>query len=162
MVALRAMLLLTVVSLGLHTPNIALADPPLTHALIHIENKSSAPATLYYKWGNGAWKKTIVEKETKHYFNYPYDGTSQKSPDFHVILDVDTDKGTKFVEHVLSRGASPDDNSPKYGHHYVIKQLAGTDTRFLEAVTNKATVKVTDKNAKAPTVPKAKGKVSFD
>jgi hypothetical protein len=152
MFALRSMLVLTVVSLGMFAASKVEAGPPLTHALIHIENTSTAKATVYYKWGSGAWKKTVIEKGTKHYFNYRYDGTSQKSPDFHVIIDVDTD-GVKYVEHILTRGASPDDNSNRYGHHYAIKQIVGTDTRYIDAVSNnKATVRVVDKNAKAPKV----------
>jgi hypothetical protein len=38
-----------------------------------------------------------------------------------------------------------------YGHHYVIKQIKGTDTRYIQAVTQRATVKVTNKNCSFPT-----------
>lgn len=127
------------------------AQPPATHALIHIKNESNAIATLYFKWGNGEWKRRVIEKERSAYFNWRYDGASQKSPDFIVRLDTDT-QGVRYVEHELSRGASPDDNSPKYGHHFVIKQLPGTDTRYIDNVSNKAVVKVTDKNARRPNV----------
>jgi hypothetical protein len=129
----------------------AAAQPPATHALIHIKNESSARATLYYRWGTGQWKVYVIERGRGAYFNWRYDGNSQSSPDFVVRLDVDT-QGVKFVEHVLSRGASPDDNSPRYGHHYVIRQLQGTDTRYIDAVTNRAVVKVTDKNSSRPGV----------
>jgi hypothetical protein len=127
------------------------AQPPATHALIHIKNESRARATLYYKWGNGRWKVRVIEMGRAAYFNWRYDGNSRSSPNFIVRLDVDT-QGVKFVEHVLSRGASPDDNSPRYGHHYVIRQVPGTDTRYIDAVTIGAVVKITDKNTSRPNV----------
>ena len=127
------------------------AQAPSTHALIHIANRSNARATVYYKWGNGRWKVAVIEIGRSYYFNYRYDGQSRRSPDFFVRIDVDTN-GVKFVEHVLSRGQSPDDNSIRYGHHFVIKQLTGTDTRYIEAVTRGATVRVTDINSSRPDV----------
>ena len=127
------------------------AQPPSTHALVHLNNRSTARATVYFKWGNGRWRRTVIERGASHYFNYRYDGQSRRSPDFFVRIDVDT-SGVKFVEHVLSRGASPDDNSPRYGHHFTIKQLTGTDTRYIEAVTRNATVRVTDVNSSRPDV----------
>lgn len=127
------------------------AQPPTTHALIHITNRSNARATVYFKWGNGRWKRAIIEMGQSHYFNYRYDGQSKRSPDFFARIDVDTN-GVRFVEHVLSRGQSPDENSPRYGHRFVIKQLAGTDTRYIEAATNSARVTVTDTNSSRPEV----------
>ena len=125
------------------------AQPPLTHALVHLTNRSNARATVYFKWGNGRWRRAIIGIGESHYFNYPYDGRSQHSPDFFVRIDTDTN-GVKFVEHVLSRGASPDDSSSRYGHHFTIRQLGQTDTRYIEAVTRGATVRVTDKNSSRP------------
>src|SRR5262245_25571400 len=110
--------LAAVVSMSVMMSGAVSAQPPATHALIHIKNESNAIATLYFKWGNSQWKKHVIERDRSAFFNWRYDGTAQKSPDFVVRLDVDT-HGVKFMEHVLSRGASPDDNSPKYGHHYV-------------------------------------------
>ena len=124
---------------------------PSTHALVHITNRSNARATVYFKWGNGRWRKAIIEIGESHYFNYRYDGQSRRSPDLFVRLDVDTN-GVKFVEHVLSRGASPDDNSTQYGHHFTIKQLTGTDTRYIEAASRGANVRVTDSNSSRPPV----------
>jgi hypothetical protein len=126
-------------------------QPPLTHALVHLSNRSNARATVYFKWGNGNWKRRVIEIGETHYFNYRYDGQSRRSPDLFIRIDVDTN-GVKFVEHVLSRGASPDDNSPRYGHHFTIKQLTGTDTRYIDAVTRGATVRVTDNNSSRPNV----------
>lgn len=128
------------------------SQPPLTHALVHLTNRSNVRATVYFKWGNGRWKKAVIGIGESHYFNYRYDGQSQRSPDFFVRIDVDTN-GVKYVEHVLSRGASPDDNSSRYGHHFTIKQLTGTDTRYIQAVTRGATVRVTDRNSSRPDVP---------
>lgn len=125
------------------------AQPPATHALIHIANTSNARATVYYRWGDGSWRILVIEKGRRAYFNYPYVGNSQSSPNFYVRLDIDTN-GVKIVEHMLTRGASPDDNSSRYGHHYVIKQLEGTDTRYIQAVTGGARVTVTDKNSSKP------------
>jgi opacity protein-like surface antigen len=127
------------------------AQPPSTHALLHLSNKSNAIATVYYKWGNGKWKRAVIGIGQSYYFNYKYDGQSRHSPDFFVRLDVDTN-GVRFVEHVLSRGQSPDDNSIQYGHHFVIKQLTGTDTRYIQAVTTGARVRVTDINSSRPDV----------
>jgi hypothetical protein len=127
------------------------AQPPTTHALVHLTNRSSARATVYFKWGNGPWRRTIIEMGQSHYFNHRYDGESKRSPDFYVRLDVDT-QGVRYVEHILSRGQSPDENSPRYGHHFTIKQLAGTDTRYIEAATNGAKVRVTDTNSSRPNV----------
>jgi len=126
-------------------------QPPATHALIHLSNVSNAKATVYYRWGGGPWKRYVIEKGKAAYFNHRYDGNSQTSPPFYVRIDVDTD-GVKYMEHLLSRGASPDDNSPKFGHHFRIKQLDGTDTRYIEPITKGATVKVTDKNSSKPEV----------
>lgn len=146
----RCSLLGVVLSISFMTALPASArQPPLTHALIHLKNTSNARATVYFKWGNDPWKRRVIPIGGSHYFNYRYDGRSQRSPDFFVRLDVDTD-GVKFVEYVLSRGASPDDNSPRYGHHFNIKQLTGTDTRYIEAVTSNATARVTDKTSSRP------------
>jgi hypothetical protein len=126
--------LATICSLTVST---AESQPPNTHALIHIRNESNARATLYYRWGDRAWRKCVIEQQKGAYFNWPYDGKSQSSPSFIGRLDVDT-QGVRCMEHVLSRGASPDDNSMNYGHHYVIKQIQGTDTRYIQAVSQKA------------------------
>jgi hypothetical protein len=133
------------------TVSTAESQPPNTHALIHIRNESSARATVYYRWGDRPWQKYVIEQQRGAYFNWRYDGNSQSSPSFIVRLDVDT-QGRACVEHVLSRGASPDDNSMNYGHHYVIKQLQGTDTRYIQPVSQKAAAKVTDKNCSFPAV----------
>jgi hypothetical protein len=127
-----------------------LAGPPMTHALIHIRNDSKARATMHYKWGNGRWQKFVILPGRAAYFNHRYDGTSQRSPTFYVRMDTDSDKGVRIVEHTLTRGASPDDNSPRYGHHYVIKQLVGTDTRYIDAITPSARVNVIDRNSSVP------------
>lgn len=124
-------------------------QPPTTHALTHIVNKSNAKVTVYYKWGDRPWREFVIEKGKRGYLNYAYDGQSQTSPNLYIRIDTDTD-GSKFVEYVLSRGASPDDNSSKFGHHFVLRQLEGTDTRYLEAVTQGATVRVIDKNSSRP------------
>jgi hypothetical protein len=122
-------------------------QPPMTHALIHIKNDSIARATLNYKWGkSGRWRRYIIERNRAAYFNWRYNGPSRSSPDFIVRLDSDTKRGSRCVEQILSRGASPDNNSSKYGHHYVIRQLPGTETRYIDAVTNGAVITVTDRN----------------
>lgn len=128
------------------------AQPPNTHGVSFITNDSAAKCTVYYKWGqNGPWKKYVVEKGKTAYFSWAYDGTNKSSPDLFVRIDIDTD-GVKFVEHTLSRGQSPDADSPKFGHHFTVKQLKGTDTRYIEAVTGGAKVKVTDLNSSKPDV----------
>lgn len=134
------------------TPFQTAAQPPLTHALIHIRNESNAKATLYYRWGDRPWKKYIIERERAAYFNWRYDGTDRRSPAFTVRIDVDADAGAHCVEHVLSRGASPDPDSSRYGHHFVIKQLQGTSTRYIDATTQGARVNVTDKSCSWPNV----------
>lgn len=152
MKGVRYLILAVVLSMSFMTSRPASAwQPPSTHALIHLANNSNAQATVYFKWGNGPWKRTVIPIGGRHYFNHRYDGQSRSSPDFFVRIDTDTD-GVKIVEHVLSRGASPDDNSPRYGHHFTIRQLTGTDTRYIEAVTRGATVRVTDKNSSKPDV----------
>ena len=140
-----------VLSMSFMTSRPVSAQAPSTHALIHLTNNSSARATVYFKWGNGAWRRTIIEIGGSHYFNYRYDGQSKRSPNFYVRIDVDTN-GVKIVEHLLSRGQSPDDSSSAYGHHFTIKQLNGTDTRYIQAVTRGATVTVTDNNSSRPSV----------
>jgi len=127
------------------------AQPPKTHALIHITNRSNARATVYFKWGNGSWRRAVIEIGQSHYFSRRYDGQSKSSPDFYVRLDVDT-QGVRFMEHILSRGQSPDESSDRYGHHFTIRQLAGTDTRYIQAVESTAWVKVTDTNSSKPNV----------
>lgn len=145
-------ILAIVLSMSFEMSRPVFAQAPLTHALIHIANNSNAKATVYFKWGNGPWKRRVIERGRMAYFNYRYDGLSQKSPDFFVRIDVDTNDGAKYVEHILSRGASPDESSPRYGHHFTIKQLPGTNTRYIQAVTTGATVTITDKNSSSPNV----------
>jgi hypothetical protein len=145
-VLLAAVLLMSVAPLASVS-----AQAPSTHALLHIANRSNAIATVYYKWGSGRWKRAVIGIGQSYYFNYRYDGQSRHSPDFYVRLDVDTN-GVRFVEHVLSRGQSPDEDSPRYGHHFVIKQLTGTDTRYIQAETPGARVRVTDTNSSRPEV----------
>ena len=145
-VLLAAVLLMSVAPLASVS-----AQAPTTHALLHIANRSNAVATVYYKWGTGKWKRAVIGIGQSYYFNYRYDGQSKHSPDFFVRLDVDTN-GVRFVEHVLSRSQSPDDSSMKYGHHFVIRQLAGTDTRYIQAETPGARVRVTDTNSSRPEV----------
>lgn len=143
---LAAVLLMSLASLASVS-----AQPPTTHALLHLTNRSTARATVYFKWGNGPWKKTIIEIGQSHYFNYRYNGQSKRSPDFYLRLDVDT-QGVRYVEHILSRGQSPDEDSSRYGHHFTIRQLTGTDTRYIQAATNGARVRVTDTNSSRPNV----------
>ncbi len=138
------------VSVLLTQPAVA-QQPPALYGLSHIKNESAAKATTYYKWGNGPWRKIVIEQGKSIAFAYPYDNASKSSPDLYIRIDVDTD-GVKYVEHVVSRGQSPDDNSAKYGHRFMIKQLKGTDTRYIEAVTNGAKVKVTDAKSTKPEV----------
>jgi hypothetical protein len=126
-------------------------DVPALYGLSHIRNDSTAKTTTYYKWGNGPWKKVVIEQGKSMAFAYPYDGAAKSSPDLYVRIDVDTD-GVKFVEHIVSRGHSPDDNSAKYGHHFTIKQLKGTDTRYIDAVTTGGEVKVTDATSTRPNI----------
>ena len=148
----RYSILAVVVALSFMTSRpVSAWQAPSTHALIHLSNNSNAIATVYFKWGNGAWKRRVIERGGSHYFNWAYDGQSRRSPDFYIRMDVDTD-GVRIVEHVLSRGQSPDDNSPRYGHRFNIKQLQGTDTRYIEAITRGATVRVTDTNSTRPRV----------
>ena len=143
---LAAVLLMSLASFASVT-----AQPPTTHALVHLTNRSSARATVYFKWGNGPWRRTIIEIGQSHYFNHRYDGRSKSSPDFYVRLDVDT-QGVRYVEHILTRGQSPDESSSRYGHHFTIKQLAGTETRYIQAATSGARVTVTDTNSSRPSV----------
>ena len=127
----------------------AFAQPPALFGVSHIKNESTATATLYYKWGKNSqtWKKYVLERGKAVYFPWKYDGPSNVSPDLVIRMDVDTD-GVRFVEHILTRGASPDDNSPNYGHHFVVKQVSGTDTRYIDAVKPAgAKVTITDKNS---------------
>jgi hypothetical protein len=138
--------------LWLSLPQVGTAqEPPALYGLSHIRNESAAKATIYYKWGNSPWKKVVIEQGKSMAFAYPYDGVSKISPDLYIRIDVDTD-GVKYVEHVISRGQSPDDNSAKYGHTFAVKQLKGTDTRYITAVTSGAKVKVTDANSTRPEV----------
>jgi len=146
---LAAVLAMSVVPSG----SVSGGQAPLTHALVHLTNNSSARATVYFRWGNSRWQKRVLARGESHYFNYPYKGTLQSSPDFFVRIDVDTTEKVRIVEHVLSRGASPDNKSPKFGHHFTIKPLAGTDTRYIEAAQPGATVTVTERNSSVPDVP---------
>lgn len=127
-------------------------EPPALYGLTHIKNDSTAKATTYYKWGNGAWKKVVIEKGQMMAFAWAYDGTSKRSPDLHIRIDVDTDNGARYVEHIVSRSQSPDDNSAKYGHQFAIKQTQGTNNRYIEAITAGANVRVTDANSSKPVV----------
>lgn len=124
-------------------------QPPSLFGVAHIGNKSTALATVYYKWGSGPWKKTVVNQGEKKYFAWRYNGTSRVSPTLTVRIDVDTD-GSKWVEHQLTRGASPDDSDGSFGHHYMITQVTGTDTRYIAAETNGARVTITDFNSSKP------------
>lgn len=140
----RPLLLVGVLMSGLFFDSVH-AQPPALFGVSHIKNESTATATLYYKWGKGSqnWKKYVLERGKAVYIHWKYDGPSNVSPDLVVRMDVDTD-GVRFVEHILSRGASPDENSPNYGHHFVVKQIAGTDTRYIDAVKpNGAKVSIT-------------------
>jgi hypothetical protein len=153
MKGVRYSILAVVLAMSFMTSRPASAwQPPSTHALIHLANNSNAVATVYFKWGSGRWQKRVIPIGGSHYFNHRYEGQSRSSPDFFVRIDTDTQRGARIVEHVLSRGASPDDNSQQYGHHFKIKQLTGTDTRYIEAVTRGATVRVTDNNSSTPNV----------
>lgn len=129
----------------------ASAQPPALYGVTHIKNESVAVATTYYKWGSGPWKKVVIAKGGSTAFAYAYDGDKKVSPTLTVRIDTDTD-GVKYVEHTLTRGASPDDNDGRYGHKFVIKQLAGTDTRYIDTVTAGAVVRVTDARSTRPKV----------
>lgn len=126
-------------------------DPPSLYGVAHIRNDSTAQATTYYKWGKGPWKKIVIARGGSIAFAYQYDGSKKVSPELRVRIDVDTD-GVKIVEHSLTRGQSPDDNSGNYGHVFAIKQLKGTDTRYIEAVTKGARVTITDAKTTKPEV----------
>ena len=150
MSAVRALVAVAAVGLG---GAAAAQQPPALYGVAHIANDSTARCTVYYKWGkDGAWKKGVIETGKKHYFSWAYDGANKSSPDLYVRIDVETDGDTKWVEHTLSRGQSPDKDSAKYGHHYSVRQLKGTDTRYIEAVTKGAKVTVTDARSTAPAV----------
>jgi hypothetical protein len=140
---LAAVLLMSLASFA------SVSAQPTTHALVHITNRSNARATVYFKWGNGPWRKAIIEIGQRHWFNHAYDGQNKTSPNFYVRLDVDT-QGVRYVEHILSRGQSPDESSPNWGHHFTIKQLTGTDTRYIQATTSGAWVRVTDTRSSRP------------
>lgn len=144
-------ILVAVFACGL-VAGLASAQPPSLYGVAHVGNESNAGCTVYYKWGkDGAWQKHVVEVGKKAYFAWPYDGNSKASPDLYVRIDVDTD-GVKFVEHILSRGQSPDADSAKHGHHFAVKQLKGTDTRYIQAVTPGAKAAVTDAKSTKPVV----------
>ena len=146
----RNLLIAFAAALALSAP--ASAQPPALYGVSWISNSSNAKCTVYYKWGkDGPWKKYVVEKGRTAYFSWAYDGNNKVSPDLYVRIDVDTD-GVKFVEHILTRGQSPDNDSSKYGHHFMVKQIQGTDTRYLEAVTKGARVTVTDTRSTRPAV----------
>ena len=133
-------------------PQLASAQgPPALFGLAHIKNISVAKATTYYKWGNGPWKKVVIERGQSIAFAYPYDGNAKVSPALFIRIDVDTD-GVKYVEHIVSRAQSPDDNDGRYGHKFEIRQLSGTDTRYIAAVTPGAKVQVTDAVSSRPVV----------
>lgn len=135
-------------------PQNTFAQPPALFALTHISNESGAKATIYYRWGTtGPWGKFVIEKGKRGYLNYAYDNASKTSPELYIRMDVDTD-GVKIVEHVLSRGQSPDDNSINHGHHFRIKQLQGTDTRYIEVIKpTTAKVRITDARSSIPNMP---------
>jgi len=128
----------------------AAAAPPMTHALVHIKNESAAYATFYYSWG-GKWKSEVIQKGGSLALSYPYDNNEKHSPTLVVRIDIDT-QGRHIVEYTLAKGAAPDDSSPRFGCKYTIKQIPGTDTRFLEATSPKAQVNVFDKDSYIPTV----------
>lgn len=142
---------LPVMILALGVLSQASAQPPSLYGVAHIKNESVAVATTYYKWGNGPWKKVVIAKGQSMAFAYAYDGNSKVSPTLYVRIDTDTD-GVKYVEHTLTRGGSPDDNDGRYGHKFVIKQLQGTDTRYIDNVTPGATVRVIDARSTKPNV----------
>lgn len=144
-----------VAACGLMAPLAPAQNPPALYGVAHIKNETTANATIYYKWGkSGKWKVHVIKPGKTSYFSWAYDGNSQSSPDLHVRLDVDfKGGGVKYVEYVLSRGASPDNDSAQYGHHFSIRPVAeGSDIRFIDKVTKSATVKVTDKNSSKPDV----------
>jgi hypothetical protein len=150
MTPVRNVLIAILALVVLSTP--APAQPPALYGVSWISNDSNAKCTVYYKWGkDGAWKKYVVEKGRTAYFSWAYDGGKKVSPDLYVRIDVDTN-GAKYVEHILTRGQSPDNDSSKYGHHFSVKQLKGTDTRYIEAVTRGAKVTVTDTRSTRPNV----------
>jgi hypothetical protein len=145
--------ILGTVALCLCMSQLAVAkDPPALYGLTHIRNDSTAKATTFYKWGNGPWKKVVIEQGKMMAFAWAYDGTSKHSPDLFIRIDVDTESGARYVEHIVSRAQSPDDNSAKYGHQFAIKQVQGTNNRYIDAVTAGAKVKVTDANSSRPEV----------
>jgi hypothetical protein len=125
-------------------------DPPMLYGVSHIRNDSATQATTYFKWGNGPWKKIVIERGKSISFSYQYDGNSKSSPDLYIRIDVTTSAGVHYVEHIVSRGQSPDDNTPRYGHTFAIRQVKDTDTRYIDAVTTGATVKVIDKRTSKP------------
>jgi len=131
----------------------ASAQPPNLYGVSWVTNDSNARCTVYYKWGkDGPWKKHIIEKGRMAGFSWAYDGDKKSSPDLYVRIDVETDSDTKWVEQILTRGQAPDKESTKYGHHFTVKQLKGTNTRFIEATTKGAKVTVTDTRSSAPVV----------
>lgn len=151
---MKAIHFLSIIVVLAFMPQKSFAQPPALFALTHIYNESGAKATIYFRWGNtGPWGKFVIEKGMRGFLNYAYDNAAKTSPDLYVRMDVDTN-GVKIVEHVLSRGQSPDDNSINHGHHFRIKQLTGTDTRYIEVIkpTN-AKVRMTDARSSVPKMP---------
>lgn len=147
MKTLSRLLLLAVASVVL--ANSASAEPPKTHAVVHIKNESTAQATIYYNFNKGyKWRKEVLQIGETLNLSYAYDGTAQKSPPCLIKLDVNT-QGRHIVEYSLVKGASADPEN--FGTRYTIKQIPGTHTRFLEASSSKARVTVTDKDGFIPT-----------
>jgi hypothetical protein len=124
-------------------------DPPPLFAVTHITNRSNAVSTLYFRVGDGPWQKRVIpigERWTETTF---LDGSSPSAPDLFVRVDADTN-GVHWVEYRLSRGNSPDKFSPRWGHHFMIKQIQGTNDRFIESLTNGGSARLTDANSSPP------------
>jgi hypothetical protein len=143
------LLLLALTTLGLTKS--AEAAPPNTHAVVHIKNESNAYATIYYNFSKGyKWRKEVIQKGETLTLSYRYSGDKSVSPKCLVKIDVDTD-GRNIFEYSLAKAAAPDDNDLRYGATYKLKQIPGTDTRFLEAASSKARVEIIEKNSFKPT-----------
>jgi len=148
MKSVSCFLLLVLTTLGLAQS--AVAAPPNTHAVVHIKNQSTAYATIYHNFSDGfKWKKDVIQIGETLTLSYRYEKTSQKSPPCLIKIDINTN-GRQIVEYSLVKGASADDDN--FGTRYTLKQIAGTNTRFLEASSPKARVTVLDKDSFIPTI----------